>query len=135
MNYYDRLLRTKDELENLIHNYQASPINNFINTGVQTDLWDMKKLNEGEEAENILISRDTVFLGTEKLQIKKIDGTIEKYDIQKYYPIDEKDEMIKNLERKVEELERRLEDEPTKHSESTTGGDKSTTNDDVNSKS
>lgn len=123
MNYYDRLLRTKDELDNLIQNYQASPINNYINASVPTNLWDMKKLNEGEEIENILVQRDTIFLGTDKLQIKKIDGTIEKYDIQKYYPIDEKDEKIKELNKKVEELERRLENEPTSTNESTTRGD------------
>ena len=122
MNYYDRLLRTKDELDNLIKNYQSSPITNYINAGTPDNLWDMKKLNDGEEAENILVSRNTIFLGTDKLQIKKIDGTLEKYDIQKYYPIDEKDEKIKELNKKVEELERRLGDELSEHNESTTGG-------------
>lgn len=122
MNYYDRLIRTKDELDNLIKNYQSSPITNYINAGTPDNLWDMKKLNAGEEAENILISRNTIFLGTDKLQIKKIDGTLEKYDIQKYYPIDEKDEKIKELNKKVEELERRLGDELSEHNESTTGG-------------
>lgn len=132
MNYYDRLLRTKDELDNLIKNYQSSPITNYINTGNPTNLWEMKKLNEGEEVENILVSRDTVFIGADKLQIKKTDGTIEKYTIQKYYPIDEKDEKIKELNKKVEELERRLGNEPSEYNESITRGDKSTTNDDVN---
>lgn len=120
MNYYDRLLRTKDELDNLIKNYQTSPINNYINTGTPDNLWDMKKLNDGEEAENILVSRNTMFLGNDKLQIKKTDGTLEKYDIQKYYPIDEKDEKIKELNKKVEELERRLGNELSEHNESTT---------------
>ena len=122
MNYYDRLLRTKDELDNLIKNYQSSPITNYINAGTPDNLWDMKKLNAGEEAENILISRNTIFLGTDRLQVKKVDGTLEKYDIQKYYPIDEKDEMIKELNKKVEELERRLGNELSEHNESTTGG-------------
>ena len=106
-NYYDRLLKTKDELENLIKNYQASPVNNFINTGQLQNVFEMKKLNDGEEAENILVTRDTVFLGTDKMQIKKMDGTIEKYYLEKYYPIDERDEKIKELNKKVEELERR----------------------------
>lgn len=111
----------RQELEDLIKTYQ-----------MKDNMYEMKKLNNNEEVENILIARDTIFLGNSKMQIKKLDGTIEKYNIERYYPIDEKDEMIKELKEKVEELERRLEDEPTKHTKSTTRSDKSTTNDDVN---
>ena len=66
------------------------------------------------------------------MQIKKLDGTIEKYNIERYYPVDERDEKIKELNKKVEELERRLNDEPTKHIKSTTRGNKSDANDDGN---
>ena len=111
----------RQELEDLIKTYQ-----------MKDNMYEMKKLNNNEEVENILIARDTIFLGNSKMQIKKLDGTIEKYNIERYYPIDEKDEMIKELKEKVEELERRLEDEPTKHTKSTTSSNKSTTNDDVN---
>lgn len=111
----------RQELEDLIKTYQ-----------MKDNMYEMKKLNNNEEVENILIARDTIFLGNSKMQIKKLDGTIEKYNIERYYPVDEKDEMIKELKEKVEELERRLEDEPTKHTKSTTRSDKSTTNDDVN---
>lgn len=113
----------REELEKLIQNYQT-----------KDNLYEVKKLNN-EEAENILITHDTIFLGTNKMQLKKLDGTIEKYNIERYYPIDEKDEMIKELKEKVEELERRLEDEPTKHTKSTTRSDKSSTNDDVSTES
>lgn len=111
----------KQELEELIKKYQY-----------KDNMYEIKKLNNNDEAENILITSDTIFLGTNKMQIKKLDGTIEKYNIERYYPIDEKDEMIKELKSKVEELERRLEDEPTKHTKSTSRSIKSTTNDDVN---
>lgn len=111
----------RQELEDLIKTYQ-----------MKDNMYEMKKLNNNEEVENILIARDTIFLGNSKMQIKKLDGTIEKYNIERYYPVDEKDEMIKELKEKVEELERRLEDEPTKHTKSTTRSNKSTTNDDVN---
>lgn len=111
----------RQELEDLIKTYQ-----------IKDNMYEMKKLNNNEEVENILIARDTIFLGNSKMQIKKLDGTIEKYNIERYYPVDEKDEMIKELKEKVEELERRLEDEPTKHTKSTTRSNKSTTNDDVN---
>lgn len=113
----------REELEKLINSYQ-----------MKDNMYEVKKLN-GEEVENILITHDTIFLGTNKMQLKKLDGTIEKYNIERYYPIDEKDEMIKELTKKVEELERRLEDEPTKHTKSTTRSNKSTTNDDVDNES
>lgn len=73
----------REELEKLIQNYQA-----------KDNLYEVKKLNN-EEAENILITHDTIFLGTNKMQLKKLDGTIEKYNIERYYPIDEKDESMK----------------------------------------
>lgn len=111
----------KQELEELIKKYQY-----------KDNMYEVKKLNNNDEAENILITSDTIFLGTNKMQIKKLDGTIEKYNIERYYPIDEKDEMIKELKEKVEELERRLEDEPTKHTKSTTKRNKSDANDDGN---
>lgn len=112
--------------------YQRQELEDFIKTyQAKENMYEMKKLNN-DEAENILIARDTIFLGNNKMQIKKLDGTIEKYNIERYYPIDEKDEMIKELKDKVEELERRLEDEPTKHTKSTSRSNKSTTNDDVN---
>lgn len=111
----------KQELEELIKKYQY-----------KDNMYEIKKLNNNDEAENILITSDTIFLGTNKMQIKKLDGTIEKYNIERYYPIDEKDEMIKELKKKVEELERRLEDEPTNHTKSTTKRNKSDANDDGN---
>ena len=111
-------LMQKQELEELIRNYQS--------TGRET--YELKKFKDEEEAENIFIMQNTIFLGTNKMQIKKLDGTIEKYNIEKYYPVDEKDEMIKELNKKVEELERRLNNEPTNNNESTTRSNESSTN-------
>ena len=138
----DRLTRQKEEIENMINTYknmQTNPINNFINTGqqMQNNMYELKKLNDGEEVENIMVARDTIFIGLDRLQIKKIDGTIEKYSITKTFPIDPKDEQIKALNEKVEELERKLNNEHTKYDKSTSKSDKSSTNvdGDVKSKS
>lgn len=129
-NDYDlsKLTKTKNELETLIRNYQM-PVNK--------DLFLIKKLNENDEAENILIQQDTIFIGNNRMQIKKLDGTLEKYNIDKYYPVDEKDEKIKELNQKVEELERLLKDECTRHNGTIKRGNKSNADDDgtVNSKS
>ena len=111
---YQDYEKLKSDLQNQLQSYQ-----------VTNDLYDYKKLNEGDEAENILILRNTIFIGKDRMQIKKLDGTLEKYKIEKYYPVDERDEMIKELNEKVKELERRLNNEPTKHIISTQGVNKS----------
>ena len=121
MNGYNS--QTKQELEEIIRGYQSP---------VRTDLYEMKKLHENDEVENIYVFQNTIFIGTDKMQIKKMDGTIEKYNIEKYYPIDEKDEKIKELNKKVEELERRLNNESTKYDESTTECNESSSNVDGN---
>ena len=110
----------KQELEEILRNYQ--------NNG--KEVYELKKITDTDEAENIFIMQNTIFLGTTKMQIKKIDGTITKYNIEQYYPVDERDEKIKELNKKVEELERRLNNESTSTNESTTRVDKSSSNDD-----
>ena len=113
---YDKL---RSDLESQLQAYQNA-----------TDLFEFRKLNDTDEVENILIMRNTIFLGNNRMQIKKLDGTIEKYNIERYYPIDEKDEMIKELNKKVEELERRLNDEPKKHNKPNSKFNKPNANDD-----
>ncbi len=115
----------KQELEEMIRNYQVGKDN----------LYEMKKIKDDDEAENIFVMQNTVFIGTNVMQIKKLDGTIEKYHIEKYYPVDERDEQIKELHKKVEELERRLNDEHTKYDKSDSRGDKSSSDDDDSTKS
>ena len=132
----ERLTRQKEEIDNLIKSYQSmgvqTPVNNFINTNQTSkeDTYVLKKLNDSDEVENILITNDSIFIGGNRMQIKKLDGTVEKYNIEKYYPIDEKDEKIKELNKKVEELERKLNNEPTKYSDTTKKFNKSNANDD-----
>ena len=124
----DNLARQRDRLDDMIKNYQTmpqAPINNIITNGqAQDNLYEMKKLNENDEVENIAIFKDTIFIGEDRLQIKKIDGTIEKYQIKKVYPRDKKDDKIDELNKKIEELERRLTNEPTKFDEPITDVDK-----------
>ena len=131
----ERLNRQKEEIDNLIRSYQSmntqQPVNNFITTGQTSkeDTYVLKRLNDGDEVENILVASDSIFIGTNRMQIKKLDGTIEKYNIEKYYPVDEKDEKIKELNKKVEELERKLNNEPTKYVSTIKECDKSKAND------
>ena len=130
----DNLSRQKERLDDMIKSYQTmpqAPINNII-TGVQIQdkLFELKKLNDNDEVENIAIFKDTIFIGEDRMQIKKLDGTIEKFEIKKTYPRDKKDDKIDELNKKIEELERRLNDEHTKSNEPIEDSNKSTTNDD-----
>lgn len=108
----DNLSRQRERLDDMIKNYQnlpQAPINNIITNGQMTDnVFEMKKLNDNDEVENIAIFRDTVFMGEDRMQIKKLDGTIEKYQIKKVYPRDKKDDKIDELNKKIQELEARL---------------------------
>lgn len=117
----DNWKRQRDKIDELIQSYQnmpttQNPINNFISTSIpsQDNLYEMKKLNEKDEVENIAVFKDTVFIGDDRLQIKKTDGTIEKYEIKKVYPKDKKDEKIDELTKRIKELEERL-SEPNEH--------------------
>lgn len=114
----DNLSRQRERIDDMIKNYQAmpqAPINNIITNGqVQDNNFEMKKLNESDEVENIAIFKDTIFLGEDRMQIKKVDGTIEKYEIKKIYPRDKKDDKIDELNKKIQELERKLTNEYTK---------------------
>lgn len=127
----DNLTRQKDRIDDLIRNYQQpTPVNNFINTNQSNfqNMYELKKLNDNEEVENILIDRDSIFIGIDRLQIKKLDGTIEKYTITKVFPIDPKDKQIDELNKKVEELERRLNNEHSEYNEPTNEINKSNSN-------
>lgn len=106
----DRINRQIEDLTNLknqMQNPPQIPVQNFINSQPQNqnvNMYELKKLNDNDEVENIGILSDTIFIGINKMQIKKMDGTIEKYNIVKYYPIDPKDQKINQLEEEIKKL-------------------------------
>lgn len=136
----ENLNRQKERIDEMIRNYQQpqpQPVNNFINTGQNsnTSLYDLKVLNDGDEVENIFVNQNTLFLGTNRLQIKKIDGTIEKYKIEKVFPIDPKDEKINALEEEIKKLKEMINNEHSKPTRSVGECEQSASNDDVDVKS
>lgn len=163
----DRLIRQRDEINYMLNDIdmgmnldqqqsQQPPVNNIINTQQipqnNNTNYIMKVLNDNDEVENIFIDENTIFIGNDKMQIKKLDGTIEKYEIKKYYPVDikdkkieeltnklsDKDKQIESLMDKIKEIERRLDNnESSKSSESTKYGNGSAkyANDNTKSKS
>ena len=112
----DRLIRQKDEIENLIRSYQnngqQTPVNNFINTNqtqnTPKDLVEWRVLNENEEVDNLYVSNKTFFINDNKAILKGVDGSLTKWDVIKTYPKDKKDEKILELENKIKELEEKI---------------------------
>lgn len=58
---YQDYEKMKNDLQNQLQSYQYT-----------NELYDFKKLNDGDEVENILVMRNTIFVGNNKMQIKKL---------------------------------------------------------------
>ena len=104
---FDRLSQQKDEIENILKGYQPMPSKDFI---------EWRILNENEEVDNLYVSNKTLFVGDSIMVLKGVDGSLQKWDIKKTYPIDKKDEKINSLEEEIRKLKEMINNE---HSEST----------------
>lgn len=116
----DNLNRQKDRIEDMIRNYQQpQPVNNFINTNQMPskDLIEWRVLNENEEVDNLYVANKTLFINDNLMVLKGVDGSLEKWEIKKIYPIDKKDEKINALEEEIKKLKEMINNEPTKSSE------------------
>ena len=111
----DRLNRMKDEIENQIKSYQTmqTPVNNFINTNQSPikELIEWRVLNENEEVDNLYVSNKTLFINDNLMILKGVDGSLEKWEVKKIYPIDKKDEKINALEEEIKQLKEMVNDE------------------------
>ena len=128
----DRLSKQKEEIENMIRNYQnpQQPVNNFITTG-QTppkDLIEWRILNENEEVDNLYVNNKTLFVGANMMVLKGVDGSLEKWEIKKIYPIDEKDKKINALEEEIKKLKEMINNEHAKSTSTTSKRIKSNAN-------
>ena len=88
-------------------------------------------MNENEEVDNLYVSNKTLFINDNLMVLKGVDGSLEKWEVKKIYPIDKKDKKINELEEKIKELEMKL-NEPTKPSNATRKRIKSYADDDGN---
>ena len=122
----DNLTRQKEKLEEMIRNYQQ-PINNIITTTPQSnkDLIEWRILNETEEVDNLYVSTKTLFINDNMMVLKGVDGSLEKWEIKKIYPIDKKDEKISMLENEIRELKEMIGNEYTKSDEPIRNSDQS----------
>lgn len=128
----DRLSKQKEEIENMIRNYQnpQQPVNNFITTGQTSskDLIEWRILNENEEVDNLYVNNKTLFVGANMMVLKGVDGSLEKWEIKKIYPIDEKDKKINALEEEIKKLKEMINNEHAKSTSTTSKRIKSNAN-------
>lgn len=118
----DKLTKQKEEIEGLIKNYQnmaqQQPVNNFINTNTpQTpskDYVEWRILNENEEVDNLYVPNKTLFINDNMMVLKGVDGSLEKWEIKKIYPVDKKDEKISALEEEIKKLKEVINNEHAK---------------------
>ena len=132
-NMVEKLIKQKEEIENLIKNYQA-PVNNFINT-TQTpskDLLEWRVLNENDEVDNLYVSNKTLFINDNMMVLKGVDGKLEKWEIKKIYPVDKKDEKITQLEEEIKQLKEMIKNEYAESTSTTRGIKQPSELDDVN---
>lgn len=120
MNYFNnnnqiinQLMKQRDNIDNLISQYSQqpqAPVQNIINTSSALD-FEARILKNGENINNILIARRTLFVDEKNAQIviKEVDGSISKtYKI--LVPKDEKDLKIDELQREIEKLKEAVAD-------------------------
>ena len=136
----DRLTKQREEIDNLLKNYQntQTPVNNYINTTPQTpqkDLIEWRILNENEEVDNLYVQNKTLFISDDLMVLKSVDGKLEKWKIEKIYPIDKKDEKINQLEEEIKKLKEMINSEHSESSSTIKQLEQSNANDDVNDKS
>ena len=134
-NMIDNLIRQKDRIDEMIRNYQQpQPVNNFINTSQTSskDLIEWRVLNENEEVDNLYVGNKTLFINDNLMVLKGVDGSLEKWEVKKIYPIDKRDEKINALEEEIKKLKEVINNEHTKSNEPIRKFNKSDGIDDVN---
>ena len=120
------LTRQKEKIDDMLKTYQnmpqQTPVNNFINTtNNQTpykDLIEWRILNENEEVDNLYVANKTLFINENNMVLKGVDGSLEKWEIKKTYPIDKKDQKINELENEIKNLKEIINNEYGKSNES-----------------
>ena len=132
-NMIDNLMRQKDRIDEMIKNYQQpQPVNNFINQTPSNDVVIWRVLNENEEVDNLYVANKTLFINEKMMVLKGVDGKLEKWEVNKIYPIDKKDEKINELEAEIRKLKEVIENEYSKPSEPIRNVEQSNGTDDFN---
>lgn len=110
------LERRNKELGEVKERYNAVPVNNIINTAQNpntSNFVELRVLNENENVDTLYVQNKTLFINDNNMILKGIDGSLEKWEIQKIYPVDPKDKKIRELELQIKELKEMINREPS----------------------
>ena len=103
-NMFDNLSKQKEQLETIMRNYQAPK-----------DYIEWRILNDNEEVDNLYVQTKTLFINDNMMILKGVDGSLEKWEVKKIYPVDKKDQKINELEEEIKKLKEMIKNE---HAES-----------------
>jgi hypothetical protein len=125
--------------QNMGNSQPNQPVNNIITTNQtqtpQKELVEWRILNENEQVDNLYVDNKTLFISDKNMVLKGADGKLEKWEIKKIYPIDEKELRIQELENEVNELKGMIANEHPELNKSIENVEQSTTIDNVDVKS
>ena len=82
-------------------------------TNISRNFVEIRVLNDKENVETLYVPNKTLFINDNYMIMKGIDGSLEKWEINKIYPVDPKDQKIKELERQIQELKEMIKYEPS----------------------
>ena len=131
----ENLERQKERIDDMIRSYQQpQPVNNFISTNqtANKDLIEWRILNENEEVDNLYVANKTLFINDNLMVLKGVDGSLEKWEVKKIYPVDKKDQKISDLQEEVKKLKEMINNEHGKSNKSVEECEQSTSINDVN---
>ncbi len=86
----------------------TQPTQNFTRNFVE-----IRVLNDNENVDTLYVQNRTLFINDKTMIMKGIDGSLEKWEINKIYPVDPKDQKIRELERQIKELKEMIKYEPS----------------------
>lgn len=86
----------------------TQPISNISKNFVE-----IRVLNDNENVDTLYVQNRTLFINDKNMIIKGIDGSLEKWEINKIYPVDPKDQKIRELEEQIKELKEMIKYEPS----------------------
>lgn len=93
---------------NSVQDKITQPISNISRNFVE-----LRILNENENVDTLYVQNKTLFINDKNMILKGIDGSLEKWEITKVYPIDPKDQKIRELEKQIQELKEMIKYEPS----------------------
>ena len=82
-------------------------------TNISRNFVELRVLNDNENVDTLYVQNKTLFINDKNMILKGIDGSLEKWEIKKVYPVDPKDQKIRELEEQIRELKEMIKYEPS----------------------